>query len=182
MVTYDKHYQKKEYFGKSYPDLIEFFKKLEPKGKVLDFGCGQGRDSIALARLGYNVVGVDISKVGIHQMIETAKKEKLEVKGIVDDIYEFNINDDYDIILLDSMFHFYKKDKEKETSFLVRLMNDIKLDGILCIIINKSKNAEAVLKKVFKNSDINWEVIEDKYVDYPDFNTKFRMFIVKKLR
>lgn len=34
---------------------------LEPGHRVLDVGCGPGRHALALARLGYEVVGVDIS-------------------------------------------------------------------------------------------------------------------------
>jgi SAM-dependent methyltransferase len=34
-----------------------------PSGRVLDLGCGPGREALALARLGYEVVGADISEV-----------------------------------------------------------------------------------------------------------------------
>jgi 2-polyprenyl-3-methyl-5-hydroxy-6-metoxy-1,4-benzoquinol methylase len=113
MVTYDKYYQKENYFGHSYPALIEFFKTHQLGGKILDLGCGQGRNALALARLGYSVVGVDLSKVGIEQMIIKAKKENLDVKGIVGDINKFMISNKYDIILLDSMLHFYKERQRK---------------------------------------------------------------------
>ena len=60
MPTYDKHYQTPNYFGEPYPELLSFFSKYKPKGHVLDLGCGQGRDAIAMARMGYKVTGVDI--------------------------------------------------------------------------------------------------------------------------
>ena len=71
-VSYDKYYQTKNLFGDPYPELIEFFTDHPEKGKVLDLGCGQGRDAIALARLGYSVTGIDNSQVGIDQMIRIA--------------------------------------------------------------------------------------------------------------
>ncbi|WP_246367113.1 hypothetical protein [Paraliobacillus salinarum] len=40
-VAYDDYYKKKNYFGKSYPGLIEFFQNYRQKGVVLDLGCGQ---------------------------------------------------------------------------------------------------------------------------------------------
>ncbi|RXV63781.1 methyltransferase domain-containing protein [Fusibacter sp. A1] len=64
-VPYDDYYLEENYFGDPYPGLEAFFKAYSPKGKVLDLGCGQGRDSLFLAGLGYEVVGVDHSKVGI---------------------------------------------------------------------------------------------------------------------
>jgi len=41
--------------------FINFLKKEKThKGKILEIGCGNGRDSIHLARLGYDVVAIDI--------------------------------------------------------------------------------------------------------------------------
>jgi 2-polyprenyl-3-methyl-5-hydroxy-6-metoxy-1,4-benzoquinol methylase len=180
MVTYDKYYQKENYFGHPYPGLIEFFKTHQLGRNILDLGCGQGRNALALARLGYSVVGVDLSKVGIDQMMTTAKKENLDVKGIIGDINRFPISNKYDIILLDSMLHFYKKDREKEISLLKKLMKEVKTNGLLIILMNKSKSGENSLEKVFNDSKLVWNVIEDKYTDYPDFNAIFRMYAVEK--
>ena len=89
-VSYDKYYQTENLFGAPYPELIAFFSEFPQKGTVLDLGCGQGRDAIALARLGYAVTGVDNSKVGIDQMNQIAKAENLNLAGQVLDIYAFN--------------------------------------------------------------------------------------------
>lgn len=37
----------------------------EPHQRLLDIGCGQGRNAIALAQLGYAVVGIDLSQSAI---------------------------------------------------------------------------------------------------------------------
>ncbi len=55
--AYNEYYKKIDCFGKPYLGLRNFFKKYYPKGTVLDLGCGQGRDSIFLGRLGYQVTG-----------------------------------------------------------------------------------------------------------------------------
>ncbi|MBI4382320.1 MAG: class I SAM-dependent methyltransferase [candidate division NC10 bacterium] len=44
---------------------------MAKRGRVLDVGCGGGREAIALAKLGYGVVGIDIAS----RMIETAQKK-----------------------------------------------------------------------------------------------------------
>ena len=63
--SYDTYYQQENLFGKAYPELLAFFNQFEGKGKVLDLGCGQGRDAIPLARMGFEVRAIDSSQVGI---------------------------------------------------------------------------------------------------------------------
>ena len=59
-------------------------------------------------------------------------------------------------------------------------MKEVKTGGLLVILINKSRTAENTLEKSFQDSKINWKFIEDKYIDYPDFNAIFKMYVIKK--
>jgi SAM-dependent methyltransferase len=180
MPTYDKHYKQPNYFGEPYPELVSFFEDHEPKGNVLDLGCGQGRDSIAIARLGYTVLGVDISKVGVSQMLFAAKKENLKLSGHVADMHEYPIAESVDIVLLDSMLHFYPKDREKETRFLKRVMGELKTAGLLCIIVWRSIKIEEVLDSILNKVD-GWRILLDKYVEYLEGNMDMRMLVLEKL-
>lgn len=177
MPTYDKHYRTQEYFGEPYPELVSFFRDFDPKGTVLDLGCGQGRDSITLARLGYQVIGVDISKVGVAQMLSVAGKEGLDVTGIVADMYEYRIEDTIDIVLLDSMLHFYPSDREKETEFLKRIMSELRVGGMLCVLVWRSKKIESVLDSILV-SYTNWMKLHDSYIRYPEKD--MRMLVLMK--
>ena len=44
------------------PELPSFLKLLPKNGKILDAGCGSGRDSLFFKQQGYDVVSFDISK------------------------------------------------------------------------------------------------------------------------
>lgn len=149
--TYDKYYQSENLFGEPYPELIDFFKYFPHKGKVLDLGCGQGRDAIAMARLGYKVTGIDNSKVGIAQMKDIATREHLEIEGLVDDIYTHDNYYDFDIILLDSIFHFAKKDKDREISLILKISKQIKTNGLICFCIQNTSKKVNILKDAILN-------------------------------
>ncbi|BCR35236.1 class I SAM-dependent methyltransferase [Mariniplasma anaerobium] len=181
MATYDTYYLEENYFGKPYKELIKFFSQYEPKGSVLDLGCGQGRDSIEIAKLGYSVTGIDISKVGIEQLNLKAKDLNLKLTGFVDDIYKFNRISEYDVILLDSMFHFYSKDKKKETEFLKSILEQMQKGSILCNLLMKSNKNEKHLKSIVGNFDSEFEVLFDDYAVYPEANCEYHMYVIKKI-
>ncbi|WP_425449117.1 class I SAM-dependent methyltransferase [Dethiothermospora halolimnae] len=180
--TYDKYYKEKNYFGEPYLGLVEFFKEYEPKGKVLDLGCGQGRDALFLGRLGYTVKGIDISKVGLDQMNQIANNENLKVIGEVGDVYTYPISSEYDLVLLDSMLHFYKSDIKKETNFIKRVASELKVGGVLCNFMIKGAKREKHLKSILKDIEADWKILSDNYTDYPEADSQFHMYIIKKIR
>ena len=186
-VTYDKYYQTADSFGAPYPELIEFFTNY-PKGKLLDVGCGQGRDAIALARIGFEVIGIDNSKVGIDQLNLAAKKEGLNANGVVEDIYAYDHFQDFDVVLLDSMFHFEKRDREKETQLIEKIVKQLSKNASICVCIQDTGKKVKILKDTIDNAGIEFEILNDTDFIYifedkasgHKSETKYCMYIVKK--
>lgn len=58
-------------------------------------------------------------------MNQKAKEENLDVIREISDIYEYPVTDAYDIVLLDSMVHFYKNDKAKESNLIKRIATEL---------------------------------------------------------
>ena len=104
-------------FGAPSADILKIFQR-EPAGlRVLDIGCGQGRDALALAQLGHPVHGVDLAPTGIAQMLAQAEKLGLAelVTGQVADIRALACHDRYDAILFDRTLHMLGAEERLET-------------------------------------------------------------------
>ena len=187
-VEYDKYYQTENLFGSPYPELIEFYSTIKNKGRLLDLGCGQGRDSIPLARLGFLVTGIDHSKVGIEQLNNIAKREGLTLIGYIEDIYNYSNFNEFEYILLDSMFHFGKKEREKETELLIRLIKNSKLDTLITICIQRTGNKIEILNSIVLNNSnlvlVNQTdlvyTFEDKESNHRS-ESKYKMITLRKV-
>jgi len=69
-------------------------------GKALDIGMGQGRNSLFLAALGWEVTGFDISEVGVKQAKAEAEKRGLKINASVGDVDKFDYGKErYDLVV-----------------------------------------------------------------------------------
>ncbi|VEI57815.1 tellurite resistance protein TehB [Pasteurella multocida] len=110
------HCKKEDYFHKKYnmtathSDVKNAVNILSPC-KVLDLGCGQGRNSLFLSLLGYNVTSWDHNENSIKFLTDTAEKENLLIQTALYDINSANIQENYDFILSTVVFMFLNRDR-----------------------------------------------------------------------
>jgi len=70
------------------------------KGKALCLGEGEGRNAVFLAELGFDVVAVDSSEVGLLKADQMAESRGLKIETIVADLADFKIEEEgYDLII-----------------------------------------------------------------------------------
>ncbi|WP_206923055.1 class I SAM-dependent methyltransferase [Alicyclobacillus suci] len=75
MGTYDEVYSKPEfYWGKEPNELCTYTTDLlaneaKAKAKVIDLGCGEGKDIIHFAKHGFQAIGVDVSEPGLQKAL-----------------------------------------------------------------------------------------------------------------
>ena len=85
----------------NYPNrfLAEIVQGRKP-GRALDVGMGQGRNSLFLARLGWDVTGVDVSDRGIDLAKKEAARLGLKINCVVSDFSAFEVGKDrWDLIV-----------------------------------------------------------------------------------
>ncbi|QMS84827.1 class I SAM-dependent methyltransferase [Candidatus Xianfuyuplasma coldseepsis] len=181
MSSYNKYYKKANYFGKPYPELIRYFDRFDRSSMILDVGCGQGRDTLELGRMGFSVRGIDISDVGINQLNEIATKEKLDVVGEVTDYKDFASFQEYDIILMNSMFHFYKNDIAEETRSINRIIDKMKNNARFVLIVQESGFRVKHLNEIITKSKHCLEVDYQETFLYQEFNSYFHFVSIKKV-
>jgi len=80
--------------------VSEFLVDLEPQ-RVLDLGCGQGRNALWLALQGHEVTGLDLSAVAIEQAKTLAKEAGVAVRFAVADLTLWRGDDEsFDLVVL----------------------------------------------------------------------------------
>ena len=97
---WNKYYTEGEHWEeiRAYSRQMEFFVPLLKEGdKILDLGCGSGRDSIYLTKLGYEVWGTDNSKEAIDKAKQKFSSNKLHFSVADAKIINFE-NDFFNVV------------------------------------------------------------------------------------
>ncbi len=68
-------------------------------GRVLDVGCGLGMQTIALAKLGYQCTGFDVSPTAIHHARQLAEREGVNVSFTVGNILHARFSEPFAVVL-----------------------------------------------------------------------------------
>lgn len=148
------------------PNQIDFIiKTLELKGneKILDLACGFGRHSLYLAKLGYNVTGVDITKDYINDARIEAQKNGLKIDFIQEDIRNIKFMENFDVVLnlADGAIGYLENDIENLKIFDA-ISNSLKIGGKHFMEICNAEHAKAFFPKR------HWE-IGSKSLSLPEF-------------
>jgi len=130
--------------------------------KVLDLGCGSGRHSVALAKEGFDVTGIDYSKNALDLAAKWAKSEKVKinfVKGNIHKKLEFKDNLFGAILAIDALHYESTKDLKFSIGEIVRIL---KPGGLAFITLPTMINNPLVTHLVFTEKEIK-ELIAEKF-------------------
>ncbi len=118
VTDYDKRYDTEEYYWGLRPndicyDIMKILPPVKPY-RVLDIGCGEGKDAVFFAKCGYDVTAFDISEQGIEKAKRLARYNETEVRFFRADLFDYRSDTEYDIIFSSGVLHVIKKAERKE--------------------------------------------------------------------
>ncbi len=88
---------------------------LQPGSRILDLCCGWGRHSIALATLGYQVAGLDLSPTHIQMARDEAQRQGVEVQFMQPDMRKVPFQEHFDAAInIFTAFGYLESDEEDQ--------------------------------------------------------------------
>lgn len=153
---YDRLYgETPDALGAPNEEIVAFFGRYEGQGaRILDVGCGQGRDALFIARAGHRVVGVDLSPNGIAGMTAAAEADGLPIEGIVADLEEFEPEGVFDVVLCDRTLHMLER--EARNTVLARLLDHVAGAGWILIADERSNLPD--FEAVLRGHAVHWQI------------------------
>jgi tellurite methyltransferase len=107
-------------FGRRPSDFALLVARLLPAGaRVLELGCGEGRDCLYFAAQGYRVTGVEISDAGLAKGRRLAEERGLSVRWVQGDMADVPVEGAFELVYSCGAIHYVPRRARAE--FFARL-------------------------------------------------------------
>jgi SAM-dependent methyltransferase len=162
-----------------FTDKIQFLKEAGIK-KILDAGCGDGRNLNEFAKAGFDVTGIDYSAKAC-ELASRVLMQYPKTKVICQDILDLQTKDQFDTILCDYvMVHLKDAEKAIENFFMA-----LKPNGYLIIeFLSTNDPSFGKGKKLGKNSFINRDIWHTFYSldEVKELLSAFRILEIQNIK
>jgi 2-polyprenyl-3-methyl-5-hydroxy-6-metoxy-1,4-benzoquinol methylase len=167
--------------------LVESMKAIRPGGQALDVGAGMGRNGIHLAKLGWEVTGMDLSAGGLAVMRASAEKAGLKVQTVKSSYEAF----DFGVERWDLLAVILAWVPVEEPAFLARLKRSLRPGGHIVFESNIQRTDQpfppgvhavqpGVLRQLFNDFDILVYREESDYGDWGGSPTPHVRMVARK--
>lgn len=117
-TIYEEEYNQEEYYWGLAPSKLchKVLSLLPPTKplKLLDIGCGEGKDAVFFARNGYHVTAFDIADAGVEKTKRLADKVGVPINAFKADLLDFRLDITYDILYSNGVLHYIQPELRKE--------------------------------------------------------------------
>lgn len=146
------------------PDIIKCINhyKIQRNNKILDLGCGEGRDTIHLLEQGYDVLGIDYSIEAIN-ISNKLSNNKYQNKFRQFDIMEDKLDSKFKFIYSVAVFHMFLLQEHRD-KFLKFIKEHLLNDGycLLSMMGDGEKTYTSNIDDAFKNAE---RVVNNKKIN-----------------
>lgn len=195
-MDYESRYLKEGFYWglKPHPLVVDAVQYLPPRAKVLDLGCGEGKNAFFLARHDFDVTAIDISEAGIQKLGEFAQKEQLNIRADVSDAVAYLQDcDSFDAIFAIAVFPFIDEHGITKTIELMQAKTGVGgLNIIVSFVAETQEDRDTALSNgryLFNEGELkdlykNWNMLfyEEKLGDWETHGEPLhRHFVVKMI-
>lgn len=115
---YEERYKSGRYYWGITPNDLAF-EVLRAKYptkplRLLEVGCGEGRDSVFFAKNGYEVTAFDLTKSGIEKAKRLADAHQVGVNFFQADMRQFRLEEEFDVIYSSGVIHIIPQELRTE--------------------------------------------------------------------
>jgi tellurite methyltransferase len=150
--------------------------RLGVGASALDLGCGEGRNSIYLASLGFNTYATDISDAGINKLTFVAQERNLIINASVCDMREYGFPQQFDLIVCQGCLHLIERD---EWRLVLKRIQDCTISGGLNVVavfadtVPEPEDQKGLMVGLFKEGELfehyrDWNIIESDSFQFAD--------------
>jgi len=131
-TLYEDRYADDAYYWGVAPSnqCFEVMKQCPPtkKLRLLDVGCGEGRNAAFFARNGYAVDAFDISASGVEKTRRLAESCGVAIHAFQADLMDYRLEQNYDVVFSCGVLHYIPEELRRE--ILTDYQNHTAVDGV----------------------------------------------------
>lgn len=115
---YDERYRQPGYYWGRVPSrmcyrVLELLPPDRPL-RVLDIGCGEGRNAVFFARNGYHVTAFDTSSKGAEKTRQLAAEAGVQIDVFTADINQFHLAEPFDVLFSTGVLQYVPQEQRQE--------------------------------------------------------------------
>ncbi len=118
VTDYERRYEGEDYYWGLNPNALcyEIMKRRPPVKpyRVLEIGCGEGKDAVFLAKNGYLVTAFDAAERGLEKARSLAEHHGVQVDFFKADVLDYRPETSFDIVFSSGVIHYVPQELRRE--------------------------------------------------------------------